>query len=210
MNRLPACFLDELRNQGVLVLRQFLPPSVVCNFEQALESTRSCLLSGLLSRDARFVAGVLPYPLESIYLQPELWEAAQDIFNRQRVCLYFSRLLLKDSAWSGKVELHQDLPYFSGCQTKVSVFVPLAPMRADDGGLCFVKGSHKHGKQERGTICEEAFPPMEHLRPDVKPGDVIFMDFLTWHYSGPCSSERPLMQITYEPADTHETKDTQV
>ncbi len=48
----------------------------------------------------------------------------------------------------------------------------------------------------------ERFPPLEDLAPDLKVGDVVLMDFLTWHYSEDAvhPNDRPLLQITYQPA----------
>lgn len=192
--------LRKFRDEGVLLVRSLFTQEIAAQLERSASSVKSCLEVGVLSRDSRFVVGPLPDVLDRMCYWAELKNSAVVLLNTPRIALYFSRLLLKDAAFSRAVELHQDMPYFSGGQRKVSAFVPLAPMRADDGGLCFVKGSHKYGMLERGVIQLDKFPPMEHLRPDVEPGDVIFMDFLTWHYSGPCSSERPLMQITFQPA----------
>ena len=158
-----------------------------------------CNCLGHLQRRGRFVTGQLPGYLATLHDNYDLLNAVDCLLGVPDVALYHSRLLLKDAAFSGAVEIHQDMPYFNGGR-KISAFVPLAPMRASDGGLCFVKGSHKYGMMERGVIQLDKFPPMEHLCPDLEPGDVVFMDFLTWHYSGPCSSERPLMQITFQPA----------
>jgi len=176
----------------------FLTELLTVQLPYCVVSVRDGLQRGALTRDGRFVKGKLPETLELIHrsLLIRTWVS---MLLGPHVALYFSRLLLKDSEFSGAVELHQDMPYFTG-GPKISAFVPLAPMRANDGGLCFVKGSHKYGMLERGVIQLDKFPPMEHLRPDLEPGDVIFMDFLTWHYSGPCYSERPLMQITFQPA----------
>jgi hypothetical protein len=188
----------EFTRDGVYIVRDLLPRLVAREFRYVVDAVRVKLERGELSREGRFVVGVLPKELADMPwgFRNQMWAH----FHTTNIALYSSRLLLKDAQFSGPVELHQDMPYFHGGQRKISAFIPLAPMRADDGGLCFVKGSHKYGMLERGVIQLDKFPPMEHLRPDLEPGDVIFMDFLTWHYSGPCSSERPLMQITFQPA----------
>jgi hypothetical protein len=195
----PFDSIEHFDQDGVAVWKNFFSEKIASGFAHDLTDIRRDLASGLLVRKARFVSGNLPVHLENLYLLDTLGQAARIWLDTPHVALYFSRLLLKDADWAGAVELHQDLPYFHG-GNKISVFVPLAPTRADDGGLCFVKGSHKYGMLERGVIQRDKFPPMEDLRPDVEPGDVIFMDFLTWHYSEVGKSERPLMQITYQPA----------
>jgi hypothetical protein len=192
--------IRRFRDEGVVILPGVFNQHTVTELQAHVSMVKSCLEVGVLSRDSRFVIGPLPDFLCNMYGWPEFREPVQDLLNTSSVALYSSRLLLKDDEFSGAVEIHQDAPYFTGGKRKISAFVPLAPMRADDGGLCFVKGSHKYGVLERGVIQLDKFPPMEHLRPDLEPGDVVLMDFLTWHYSGPCSSERPLMQITFQPA----------
>lgn len=200
--------IEEFKRDGVTVARGLLSEAYVARMRGDMETVRIGLKSGELSREGRFVSGKLPDTLKASGLPfyPELVLPVRVLLETQDVALYFSRLLLKDSSWSGAVALHQDLPYFHGGHRKLSAFVPLAPMSASDGGLCFVKGSHKFGMLERGSINREAFtspfgvPALEDLRPDVEPGEVVFMDFLTWHYSGAGSSDRPLMQITFQPA----------
>lgn len=43
---------------------------------------------------------------------------------------------------------------------------------------------------------------MDELAPALDPGDVVFMDFLTWHYSeqAAIAEDRPMLQITYQPS----------
>ena len=81
---------------------------------------------------------------------------------------------------------------------------PITPTAAKNGngGLIFLKGSHKYGNLQRGTIRREMFPAMEELAPDLEVGDIVLMDFLTWHYSGEAvvPGDRPLMQIAYQPS----------
>lgn len=190
----------EFHADGVMVQRGFFGAAFVSGFDHAVSQVHTDIRNNRLKRVGRFVeGGPLPDYLACMPQRNELREELRALMITPHIALYNSRLLLKDSGFSGAVELHQDMPYFTGGR-KISVFVPLMQMRANDGGLCFVKGSRKYGMLERGVIQLDKFPPMEHLRPDLEPGDVIFMDFLTWHYSGPCYSERPLMQITFQPA----------
>lgn len=191
-----------MARDGVGIAYGFLPAAFVDQLPLVLDQVRGKLRRSELARPGRFVLGCLPAELESL---PRLFAgAAHHLLGTPNVALYSSRLLLKDAHWSGAVQLHQDMPYFHGGARKISAFVPLQPMRASDGGLRFIKGSHKYGMLERGVIELDKFAspqtPLQDLAPDVEPGDVIFMDFLTWHYSGPGSSERPLMQITFQPA----------
>ena len=74
--------------------------------------------------------------------------------------------------------------------------------RNGNGGLIFLKGSHKYGNLQRGTIRREMFPAMEELAPDLEVGDIVLVDFLTWHYSEDAviPGDRPLIQIVYQPS----------
>jgi hypothetical protein len=140
----------------------------------------------------------------SIWKHPTFVEKAKELLKTEDLALYMNRVLLKDKNWSGAVSIHQDMPYFHGDTKKLSVFVPLTPTQAigGNGGLIFIKGSHKFGNLQRGMVKREIFPEMGDLAPDLEVGDVVYMNFLTWHFSddAPVPSERPLMQIVYQPA----------
>jgi ectoine hydroxylase-related dioxygenase (phytanoyl-CoA dioxygenase family) len=199
-----AIHSQEYRDDGVTVVRQIFPRRVVDDLKTGWETLKQLIVDGAIVRNARFVSGVLPEPLSTLYRQQSLVRAAQTLLGAGDVALYMNRILLKDSTWSGAVAIHQDMPYFSGGLEKVSVFVPLTPTQArhGNGGLIFVKGSHKYGTLRRGTIRRELFAPMEDSAPDLEIGDAVLMDFLTWHYSeqAPAPDDRPMMQIVYQPA----------
>ncbi|HYM03088.1 MAG TPA: phytanoyl-CoA dioxygenase family protein, partial [Stellaceae bacterium] len=148
--------------------------------------------------------GVLPEPFGSLFRNDSLVRAAQSLLRTPNLALYLNRILLKDSDWSGAVSPHQDMPYFSGGTEKLAVFLPLSRTlaRGGNGGLIFLKGSHRYGNLQRGTIRRELFPPMEELAPDLEVGDAILMNFLTWHFSEAAAvpAERPMLQIVYQPA----------
>jgi ectoine hydroxylase-related dioxygenase (phytanoyl-CoA dioxygenase family) len=195
---------EEYKADGVTLVRQIFPQRVQDDLKLGWQTLKQQFVEGSIERNARFVSGILPEPLGSLYRQESLVHAAQTLLGTEDVALYMNRILLKDAAWNGPVAIHQDMPYFSGGVVKVSIFVPLAPTQArnGNGGLIFVKGSHKYGNLQRGTIRREVFAPMDDAAPDLEIGDAVLMDFLTWHYSeqAPIPDERPLMQIVYQPA----------
>lgn len=194
MSPLVCSYFDTFQRDGFCVLRSHMSPSLADHWVQ--------LSRGYL-RHARFVTG-FGGPLGELWKHPNLIDIARDIIGSEPV-LFMNRILLKDQQWNQAVSVHQDYPYFDpNWGNKLSIFVPLAPVNADNGGLFFVKGSPKHGVMERGTIQLEKFPVMPHECPDLQPGDIVLMDFLTWHYSlkGTSSAERPLMQIVYRASET--------
>jgi len=200
----PDSVFEEYAADGVSVVRQMLPPAVIEDLHRGWRTLKQQIADGAQQRNARFVPGSLPEPLDSLYRHESLVKAVQRILGTENVALYMNRVLLKDHEWNGAVAIHQDMPYFSGGLNKVSVFVPLTPTAArnGNGGLIFLKGSHKYGNLQRGSIRREKFPPLDELAPDLEVGDVILMDFLTWHYSEDAvvPGDRPLMQIAYQPS----------
>ena len=196
---------EAYRNDGTVLISDFFPRPDIKMLTDGWRNVKSAIEDGkTLERSARFVMGVLPAPAGTVYQHPKLVELAQLILGTQDVALYMNRILLKDKKWNGTITAHQDLPYFHGGEKKLSVFVPLAPIQADggNGGLKFLLGSHHYGMVGRGTIQLDKFPNMPLLAPNIIPGDVVLMDFLTWHYSEDAvnDNDRPLMQIVYQPA----------
>jgi hypothetical protein len=195
--------LDALdyERDGVLIGRATIERGRV---EKSCTALFDAIKSGEVTRRDRFVFGSLPEPAASIWNHPALVAKACELLQTEDIALYMNRVLLKDAGWSGAVAIHQDMPYFHGDTRKLSVFVPLIPTKAigGNGGLIFIKGSHKYGNLQRGTVRRDAFPSMDDIAPDLDTGDVVYMDFLTWHFSdeAPIPSERPLMQIVYQPA----------
>lgn len=154
-----------------------------------------------LRREGRFLYGRLPSMLEDLLPRsPALVNCALQILGTD-IALYMNRLLLKDASSPDGVQPHQDYPYFHGGLPKLCVFVPLLPVKASEGGLIFLKGSHKLGVMPRGDIDRGLYMDFEDLAPDLEPGDIVLMNILTWHYSVKGNGEpRPILQIGYQPS----------
>jgi hypothetical protein len=197
-------YREQYATDGVIVARRIFSSSICRSLELGWETLREKIQHGAIARNARFVQGPLPEPLACMCRHESLVTSVQTLLGTNNIALYMNRILLKDAKWSGAVAIHQDMPYFSGGLDKVSVFVPLTPTAArnGNGGLIFVKGSHKFGNLQRGTIRRDNFPPLEELGPDLDVGDVVFVNFLTWHYSDDAvnPADRPLIQIAYQPS----------
>jgi hypothetical protein len=196
----------EFEANGVIVLPRFFDEPTAAALEQAWLALKNEVESSStdLKRSARFVFGELPGLLGTIYRHPSMVALARQCLGPD-VALYMNRILVKDEHWSGAVAIHQDMPYFNGGQNKLSIFVPLQPTQAEggNGGLKFVVGSHKYGNLERGTIDRSQFPPMPEIAPSLDVSDIVVMNFMIWHYSedAPVPTDRPLMQIVYQPSD---------
>jgi hypothetical protein len=195
---------EQYDDTGVVVLPRFLDTTSAAALEKTWHSLKHDFAAASLERNARFLFGSLPDPIGQVYAYPPLVSLARSLVGPD-VALYMNRILLKDEHWGGAVAIHQDMPYFNGGHNKVSIFVPLTPTRAQggNGGLVFIAGSHKYGNLQRGTIDRAAFEPMEEIGPDLQVGDIVVMNFFTWHYSEDAvvHEDRPLLQIVYQSAD---------
>lgn len=193
-------FQSDFERDGVVIARNVLAQSTENYLTEAWRVIKEQLKRGERVRDARFVRGELGETLDLLHEHLYFVETLTALLGTDDFGHDFTRLLLKDAKHNEAVTLHQDVLYFKGLEQKLSVFVPITPIKAGQGGLRFVKGSHKYGLLPKsGTIRREVFPPMEDMDPDLAPGDVVFMDLLTWHYSESGTDEdRPLIQIVYK------------
>jgi hypothetical protein len=195
--------MTEFQADGVVALRDYLPAEVLepmaLDWARIQDALRGVPNGLSLRREARFVKGDLPPCLDSLPYA-RLIDLAATMLGESNPRVYMNRLLLKDNRANAPVTIHQDLPYFTG-DNKVSFFVPLAPATFDDAPLVFVRGSHKFGRLPRGTVNRENFPPLQDVCFEWKLGDVIAMDFLTWHFSYASASgaPRPVLQVVFEP-----------
>jgi len=187
---------------GAVIIKNQFDQATCLDMIGAYEEIKKNSKSNPSLRDKRFYFGPLPGILGEIYRHQDLVDLMEALFGGENLCLYMKRLLIKDSLFDGDVSLHQDMPYFSGAQKKISVLIPLNTMNRANGGLVYLKGSHKYGMLQRGTIRLENFKKFEELNCDAEIGDIVVSDFLTWHYSVPAISkvERPLLQLVYQPS----------
>jgi Phytanoyl-CoA dioxygenase (PhyH) len=195
--------LEEYVDRGVVVLPRFLDAPTVSALNDAWDTLKRDFLSASMERNARFLFGTLPGPIGQLYAHSSLVSLVRSVIGPD-LALYMNRVLLKDEHWGGAVAIHQDMPYFTGGQDKVSIFVPLQPTQAEggNGGLKFVVGSHKYGALSRGAIDRSCFETMPEVAPSLEVGDIVVMNFMTWHYSEDAvvPDDRPLMQIVYQPS----------
>lgn len=195
---------EAFDRDGVLLIPNFFDQWEATQMEADWDRLAQMGAQAGLKRSDRYMFGVLPGMIGGIYRHPKLIALAR-AFCGDDVCLYLNRILLKDAGWNGPVAMHQDMPYNIGGHRKFSLFVPLKPVQADggNGGLKYVLGSHRYGNLGPGVIDRRQFPPMPDFAPDMSVGDILLMSYFTWHWSeaAPVPAPRPLLQITYQPAD---------
>jgi ectoine hydroxylase-related dioxygenase (phytanoyl-CoA dioxygenase family) len=197
----------QYQQDGVVILRNFFSSITVTQIEKAWKKIKKDIAKNdpsSLQRVDRFIFGSLNDFTKNLYTHPKIINLIKNLLNDSNIALYMNRLLLKDKNWNGDVPLHQDMPYFNGGHNKVSIFIPLQPVQAENGngGLKFILHSHRYGNLQRGTIEKNSFAPMPELAPDLAVGDLILMNFFTWHYSEKAiqPDERPLLEIVYQPS----------
>lgn len=197
--------IQRFRDDGFLIVRNFFTlehaRSLITGWQLAQAEIQSQTRN--LQRSDRFVSGTLPSEIGQLYQHESLVDATKTLLQEENIALYMSRLLVKDQQWNGSVANHQDMPYFHGSLDKLSIFVPLQPHNEATGGLRYIRGSHRFGNLGvRGTIDTAQFPAMDVVTPSLEVGDVLFMDFLTWHYSEEATvqSDRPILQLAYQSA----------
>ena len=193
----------ELEEDGVVLLRGFFAPDLYAGWTQEYLALKGQIgePGSPLQRFDRFVSGAIPPPLGAIYQDPKFVALMQSLIGPD-VALYMNRLMVKDQAWSGPVAPHLDLPYFHGGPEKISVFVPLSRQTPEDGNLYFYRKSHHYGNLGRGGIDVDKFPSLDKFQPDLDVGDIVLMDFCTWHGSDAPTrqTERALLQIAFQSA----------
>lgn len=197
--------IQRFREDGFLIARDFFTHEQVRSLITGWKLSQAEIQSqtGHLQRSDRFVSGTLPSELGQLYQQESLLNATKIFLQEENIALYMNRLLVKDRHWNGSVANHQDMPYFHGSLHKLAVFIPLQPHNETTGGMRFIRGSHRFGNLGvRGTISTDQFPLMDVVTPSLEVGDVLFMDFLTWHYSEEATilSDRPVLQLAYQSA----------
>jgi phytanoyl-CoA hydroxylase len=102
---------------------------------------------------------------------------------------------------------HQDNFYFClDPPDALTVYVPLEPHGHGNGGLCYVRGSHKLGTLEHGKSKVKAFSSEllggargeDHVFPiEMQPGDVVFHHANTVHFAprNPSDNHRRSLSI---------------
>jgi ectoine hydroxylase-related dioxygenase (phytanoyl-CoA dioxygenase family) len=198
----------ELRTKGVQVIRKFFSEAVVQDMHQRAREIVALRDAGKLTTYDQDSKGLPNEWFRPLMCNESVLGAVTSAIG-PNVCTVGQRVLAKDKHFKFSVHVHQDWPYGSGDTRKVSVFIPLTPMNAANGGLTFIEESHQYGPVSRGAIDLSLLPPMNELCPDVEVGDIILCDFLTWHYSNNSSNgeERILLQFNYQPADDASSND---
>lgn len=198
---------ETFERDGVVVLRNVFNEADKAELRGIYARMQALVAEGKITRTAVHTAGDHAELFDRIDLMGPMRGVAREVLGED-YCRLTSRFLIKDPAYSGPIPAHQDYPYFPGHPDKLNLFVPLTRCHPGNGMLIFLKGSHKYGPLERGTIAIDRYPHLERVQMDVDVGDLIVGHFLNWHYSEGAAeaSDRVMVQTIYQPSSDPSSK----
>jgi ectoine hydroxylase-related dioxygenase (phytanoyl-CoA dioxygenase family) len=155
---------------------------------------------------------------------------AAQLMGTDTVRVWHDQVQIKPSHVGGPTKWHQDHPYWPVIQPAdlVSAWVALDDATISNGCMSMVRGSHKWGPYNGGTVGtdDSDWGPAPEARewarahlpagqePEVVPievpaGAVVFHHCLTWHGAPPNRSDRsrPAIAVHYMPGHTRYDKD---
>ncbi len=196
-----ADICNVYRQDGFAVVRGALTGKVLARYVDAWTAFAASIDGRREIDGGKTQIWEFPDDLDRMIHEPALVTVATNLLGPD-VCVYLRRILVKDTTYSGQVETHQDAAYSFGNPDKLLCMVALSSCGPDNGGLWYVKGSHRFGLLGQGTIDPERFPPMETVCPVLEPGDVLLAHSYAWHRSEPSRNMAPrvMFNIFYQSA----------
>jgi len=148
-------------------------------------------------------------PLAEVILGGSISDVLEQLFGEPAV-LFKEKINYKHPGGAG-FAYHQDATAYRFVDHHISCMVPVDPATVKSGTLYFAPG-HTMGLMPTtpGGRIETAFAETLDWRPiEAMPGDVIFFDSHTPHYSGSNNSDRPrrAMYLTYNAASKGDHRD---
>ena len=152
--------------------------------------------------DGQFILvnnAVLDYPaVERLALESPLGELAAQLFGADKVNFLFDQIFIKQPGANTRTAFHQDWGYFHVDGEQVASFWTAAePVAKDNGGMGYVRGSHRWdmhapnvfvGQAPMGDNGLPVLPDIEGHEDDydivyfdVEPGDVIVHNYRLVH-----------------------------
>ena len=127
------------------------------------------------------------------------------ILQGEEISFFHGKVMLKQPGSGGAFEWHQDYGYWYEqgfvFPRMMSAWVALDPSTRANGCLEVLRGSHRLGRLQHGTVgsqmgadpkrLEQVRGHFEHVHCEMEPGSVLFFDNLLLHGSAPNRSDRP-------------------
>jgi hypothetical protein len=192
---------------GVFILRNAIPQDVILDLQNRWNEYFSDLTQNtsrkLDSNNPVNFTENLPEGLNDFWQSESVKNVAKAIFE-DNVALYNHRIVMKDRKSDQAIFLHQDYCYHIGFPEKCSLFIPLFNCGVEQGGMTYYLGSHQYGYLgDAGEIDESKFEQWPQVTPELNAGDIVIMNSLVWHKSGPNLSDdnRVLFDIIIQPSN---------
>jgi ectoine hydroxylase-related dioxygenase (phytanoyl-CoA dioxygenase family) len=184
---------------GVVCLRQVLPPAWVARMAEAVARASLVDLSAMAGREggARFRAGTDHWrdddDFRAFACDSPLPGLAAELLRSERVWLYEDSVLVKEPGSVEATKFHSDEGYFHVSGEQVCTFwCPLDPVTLATGALQYVSGSHRWDRHFRPNlfVTEDTLPGTEgevvpavvpDLSFEMQPGDVTVHHYRTLH-----------------------------
>jgi phytanoyl-CoA hydroxylase len=223
--------LQAFQDDGFLILRDFLSAEETADLEAKLERFIVETAPGLPGRDVMYENFDDPTSLKQIndvgandpafvelIRQPRFMELARTLLQDEVVPQHVTAFI-KPPHQGTPTPAHQDGYYFNITPNEaLTIWLPIGDIDSENGALCYIKGSHKHGVLPHGASGVLGFS--QGLKSDpgalgeevvckVGRGDCLVHHSLTIHsaFGNPSPRPRRALGLVYYAARAREDKE---
>lgn len=182
--------IKKYKEEGYVLFRQMVSPEIAADLKKEVLDIMEII--GLGHTKLRQTAQYLHDSLLAAYIQGSLLKGAATALMGSPAHLYLPFTAVKSGGGGGQFHFHQDGNYTRYAQGQgVNLWTALVPMRADNGGLRIVPGSHLGGLADSENAGDGdshrkvSREPANSLLIEMEPGDCVAFTRLTVHGSGP-------------------------
>jgi len=182
--------IKKYKEEGYVLFRQMVSPEIAAELQKEIMDIMAVI--GLGHTKLRQTAQYLRDSLLAAYVQSRLLRDVASALMESPAHLYLPFTAVKSGGGGGKFHFHQDGNYTRYTQGQgINLWTALVPMRAENGGLSIVPGSHLGGLVDSensgdGDVHRKVSKEPENSRLiEMEPGDCVAFSRLTVHGSGP-------------------------
>jgi len=198
---------ETFKNDGVVWLPNVLNANRLQSILQCLSTDSNFENSGGNVNIAVLPYNKILYTLAVSWLPPI---AAQLLPGSTEIYFYFDHFISKGPGVNLRTLWHQDQTYWPIRGPVLSIWIALDPITLENGGMEFIKGSHRFGKfvpqgfvegKSGKLVVADDLVPMpdftsyrekyKFLSKDMAPGDAVVFDSLIVHGAGGNRTENP-------------------
>jgi phytanoyl-CoA hydroxylase len=213
LQRVTANQINQYRDQGFIIIRDFLTPNEVRDLtlavERGIEITRKTMgrnkvVGGNWEEgndgyfDSIFFQRINLWKIEKTVRRfmagPEIGRIATELAGVDGLRIWHDQTLQKQP-WSNPTNWHLDNPYFSyHCQGTISAWIALDDATVRNGCLHYLPGSHRIARWDNVEIGPsmnglfKIYPELATIEPvvaEMSAGSCAFHDGLLAHAAGP-------------------------